>query len=452
VGRAAIFGVIGVVPSAEVKILPWNGTIVEGRFLSDSDDDGVLISAKLKERLNTTVGASLTLNNWKLRLNVVGVFDDEKVESLRDLDGQLYLPQKIIVIDRIVVEHVEIVKIGLASCSANETLVVTWRTASKLGFCGVYISRLDVVLQDETKLKEYAKEIALDKGLRAWASTEEGTYLAELAPYFEGKDLPIAVPWAIVILNVVIAMLNSLYERRREIFVYSAIGMNPSHITGLFLVEAAMIGVIGGGMGYLLGLGWYRVMAFFTLALQVKQKVSAIWVLGAIAIAMASVLAGGYIAIRGSVVITPSLRRRWSAGKKLSALTQPLELTLPITVMEEEVEGFVEYVANNLRSRKDDIEYVVRRKGVATEDKEKETEREEVPLRTISFFYRPGGPGPSTIHSSNKVILRREKGSEVYAVKLLSQGDPKAVQRVTSILRQIIMEWSMERGKREEAK
>jgi ABC-type lipoprotein release transport system permease subunit len=440
--RERINGIIGIIPSIESKILPWNETIVEGRFLNDGDDNGVLISSGLRERLNITVGETLTLQpvyaDTNVRLKVVGILDDKKFGGLNDLDGQSLIPWKLKV-ELIIEEAVYYVKKELTPCSTNETIVVTYRTASE--FEWMHLTRLNILCREEEDLKEYAKEMALERGFRVWASTEDGVYLAELAPYFEGKGLPIAVPWGMVVVNVVVTMLNSLYERRREINIYSSVGMSPSHISALFLVEAAMIGVIGGGIGYLLGLGWYKVMAFFSLALQVRQKVSAVWVLGAIAIAMTAVLAGGYAAIKGSTVITPSLRRKWSAGRSLNAEMAPLELTLPVMITEEEVEGFVEYVLRKLRSLTNDVDYVTSLIKTSHEEKDGSS------IRTIEFYYKPT-VSATTIHTSNKIILTREKEKEAYTIKLISLGQAKGVERVANLVRQTIIEWSIERGKR----
>jgi ABC-type lipoprotein release transport system permease subunit len=446
VQRVPIFGIVGVVPSAEVEFLPWNGTIVEGRYLNDSDENGVLISADLKESLNTTVGASLTLRSSGIQLKIVGIFDDEKVEELRDLDGQSLLPKKIIVTGRISTPTGAILVRELEVCSADETLVVTWKTTSKI--YGVGFSRLNIELKEVENLGEYAKMMALNKGFRAWASTGGGVYLAELASYFEGKGLPLAVPWGIVVLNVVVTMLNSFYERRREVFVYSAIGMNPSHISGLFLTEAAMIGVIGGGIGYLLGLGWYKFMAFLTLALQVRQKVSAIWCIAAIAISLTAVLVGGFLALRWSVVITPSLRRRWHLEEEPLA-SQQVELILPVRVSEAELDEFAKSMVKKLRSHMNDMNFVTSQIRDSAERKEKK-ETEKL-LRAIEFTYRSTAK-PFGSYSKNKFILKKEEGSRDYTVKLLTSGDQEGMHKAGYFVRKLIMEWGIERGKMEERK
>ena len=440
-----IYGVIGVSPSAEAEILRLNETIIEGGYLSDGDENGVLISRELKEKLNATVGETLTFrtSGKTLELEIIGIFDDKRFEDLRDLDGDSLLPKKItaqvISSDSVYKTYIE----KLTPCLPNEILITTSRTALEIN--GIELSRLNILLEDED-LKEYAKMMAVNKGFRVWASTEEGIYLAELASYFEGKGLPITIPWLIVVVNVVVTMLNSLHERRREIHIYSSIGMSPSHISGIFLAEAAVIGVLGGGIGYLIGLAWYKGMSLLATALQVRQKLSALWTLAAIAVSLAAVLVGGLTALKGSVVITPSLRRRWSAEREIPASMEPLELTLPVRVAEAEVEEFVEYVMNVLRSHVDGLNFVVRQIREAAE------ETEGVSIRRIEFIYRSAviklsGGGSYT---RNKLILRKERDSEFYTVKLLTEGDAKGILRVGSLIRKTIMEWSIERGKLEE--
>lgn len=55
---------------------------------------------------------------------------------------------------------------------------------------------------------------------------------------------------SLIILN---AMLNSIYERRKESVIMSSLGASPSFITYLFLTEGLIIGVMGGCLGYVLG-------------------------------------------------------------------------------------------------------------------------------------------------------------------------------------------------------
>jgi ABC-type antimicrobial peptide transport system permease subunit len=48
-------------------------------------------------------------------------------------------------------------------------------------------------------------------------------------------------------------MVMAVYERTREIGILKAIGASPGDIRSLFIVEAALIGLLGGVVGTLLG-------------------------------------------------------------------------------------------------------------------------------------------------------------------------------------------------------
>jgi len=436
-----IFGVLGIIPSIEAEILPLEEMIVEGRFLRDEDENSVLISKELEDELKLGVGdwLVLQLSGRNLTLRVVGVLDDRRLEALKDIDGSPYLPMKIVELGRTELEEgVSLVLEGLAPCSAKETLVTTWKIAYEIP--GVGISRIDLVLEEGEDPKEYAKMIALNKGLRAWASTQDGLYLAQLAPYFQGKGLSVAIPWIIVVLNVVTTMLNSLYERKKEILIYSSIGISPSQMACIFLAEAGIIGVIGGGTGYLLGFGWYKVMSHIAANVQVKQKVSALWTVGAMAVSMAAVLVGGLTALKGSVIITPSLKRRWRIDERKYKLNKPFKLALPIWIAEEEVDDFMNFMLKALKSRKDDYEEHTYVLGEGME------ELDGASVRSIEFFYTTGGQ-TSPFHTRNKFVLRKERGSDTYAAELLSDGLPEAVQRTGSFIRKVLLEWNVKRGR-----
>ena len=50
-------------------------------------------------------------------------------------------------------------------------------------------------------------------------------------------------------------MMASVNERRREIGIFRAIGFRKSHIVRIIFLEAVIVGLIAGVIGYLLGMG-----------------------------------------------------------------------------------------------------------------------------------------------------------------------------------------------------
>ena len=57
------------------------------------------------------------------------------------------------------------------------------------------------------------------------------------------------VPMLIAALIVLNAMLGAVYERFREIAVYSSVGLAPMHIALLFIAEACVYAVLGVTLG-----------------------------------------------------------------------------------------------------------------------------------------------------------------------------------------------------------
>ena len=424
-----IYGIIGILPSVEAQILGLDELIVEGSYLREGEEDSILISDDLKEELGVEVNATLRIG--EMRVRIVGVFEGERLRWLKDIDGIPIIPNKLV--DFSAPEGPP--DIQDIPVETNELLICSLETALRKP--GVFLSRIDATIREGEPVVDFAERTALERNYDAWASSGEGLYVARLGAYFQGKGLPVAVPWGIVVLNVVITMLNSLYERRREIGILSSVGLNPSHLAGIFVAEAFAIGLIGGGMGYLLGLGMYKAMTFLHITLEVRQKVSAFWSLGALLIAMTAVIIGALSALKGSVIITPSLMRRWRIKGKRE-IGEPIEMTLPVWVPREGIDDFMDYLFKTLKWYEKEPTARTERVRIWREDTEEKT------IRGIRFVYRTVGAAFSEF-SSNRLIAERKRGEEVYTVKMFSFGDSKWVHQTGSLVRLIIMRWSTQR-------
>ena len=62
----------------------------------------------------------------------------------------------------------------------------------------------------------------------------------------------IIIPLAISVFIVLNTMIGSVYERKREIAVYTSVGLAPSHVSFLFIAEALAFAVLSVVFGYLL--------------------------------------------------------------------------------------------------------------------------------------------------------------------------------------------------------
>jgi putative ABC transport system permease protein len=79
-----------------------------------------------------------------------------------------------------------------------------------------------------------------------------------------GTGLLIAASGLVALLGIVNAMLSSTVERRREIGLLRAVGATPQQVTGMVVIEGAMLG----GAAALLGVafGWASTLLFVAVA------------------------------------------------------------------------------------------------------------------------------------------------------------------------------------------
>jgi len=121
-----------------------------------------------------------------------------------------------------------------------------------------------------------------------FASDNVITYY-HIGSYVESKGIAeLIIPLVMVGLNVSMVMMNSVYERRKEIRTLSMVGLNPTHIGLIFVAEAIILGMVGGSLGYICGLGFYRVMVLFGQELMVREKLEWWWSAIGFAIALAA--------------------------------------------------------------------------------------------------------------------------------------------------------------------
>ncbi len=386
---------------------------------------GVLISESFSDESGIQLGDPMSYGG--LSLPVDGIFEDSAFSRLRDLDGTPYLSEKWVNLSpegenpTWVIEEVE----------TSEQMIVNLDIISS--FPLVDVRRIGFTLESSFSEDEFAERLALERGYLAYSSTDESFSFYRLGNYFEGKGASLIIPWMIVVLNVVVTMLNSMFERRKEIEILSSIGLNPAQVSAIFIAEATITAFIAGGLGYLAGLGVYKGLAYLNIGLQVHQKVSAVWSLASIGLAISAVLTGAYAALRNSTVITPSLMRRWQIDKSSGGFDKPWKLRIPVILEPEEIDLYLEFMEKRLqRLTHHPIEITSRIKFNKDE-------------RRITFIYRSVQASTGTLYTKNEIKIVRSDESE-YTVEMDSIGDPSYVHVVGSIVRRITMDYTATKG------
>jgi putative ABC transport system permease protein len=97
-------------------------------------------------------------------------------------------------------------------------------------------------------------------------------------------------------------MMASVNERKREIGIFRAIGFRKSHVVRIIFLEALIVGLVAGMMGYVLGLGFSQIVGPMITGMKGgKLLIDPVLAVGAIFLsALIGILSSAYPAIHAS--------------------------------------------------------------------------------------------------------------------------------------------------------
>ena len=145
------------------------------------------------------------------------------------------------------------------------------------------------------------------------------------------------VPILIAALIVLNTMLGAVYERVREIGIYSSVGLAPTHIAFLFMAESVVYAIIGAVLGYLLGQATAWALVRWNLLVGLTLNYSSTSTVVATIIVMIVVLGSTiYPSVKASRMAVPDIERKWKLPEPEG---DEWHFDLPFTVLEEEALG-----------------------------------------------------------------------------------------------------------------
>ena len=217
---------LGVEPGAEKVITGIGEKIIEGRFLDSDDDKGLVIGAKLAQRLETRLGKRVVImsqdpdNNIADRgFRIVGIYK-AKLPGLEEIN--VYAARS---------------------------------TVQKLLKLDDQISEIVIIDKDFRNVETLYQNIkrAAPETLEVMAWYELDTYLSSMLNMMDGFVLV----WIIIIFlalsfGLVNTLMMAVFERTREIGLIQALGMRPGMIVYQILLESLLLLLIGLTIGNVL--------------------------------------------------------------------------------------------------------------------------------------------------------------------------------------------------------
>jgi len=311
------------VSETEDRVTGISKIIVKGEWSKIKEKNSVFLPSALAKKLGVKVGDVVKIEVYRPGVEipvsekyvVAGIFDELVLDRIKDIDGT---PLKPLVL----------VKGDFAPANSTDIIIGNWEhllkevlLEEKAIFSTVFkIYRIAAVGSPDV-LKSIARRYIERKGegYYVYVNTEGKCYKLFFGQKVENilmRNVDFIIPIAIVISVVLVSMYSIVEERKREIFIFNAIGFNPMHIAFLFLAESIVYGLISGGLGYIAGIVTFRVMAtyFSSLNLLVREKLEWYWSIIAIFISvLVAMIASFKPALKAAMMYTPSRVRRIKA-------------------------------------------------------------------------------------------------------------------------------------------
>ncbi len=207
-------------------------------------------------------------------------------------------------------------------------------------------------LADQQQVQRVGEELTRRFSLATYAGYDDGVRLivaANLSGVSGGAQ--VAIPLLIAGLIIFNTMMGSIAQRRREIHVYTSLGLAPLHVGALFLAEAMTYGLIGTVFGYIIGQGVGTALSHLGWLGSITinySGTSAIQTMGLILlIVLLSALVPAALASR---IAAPSIDRTW---KVPAPHNDEIRAELPFTISRSAADGALAYVSEFFQSHRE---------------------------------------------------------------------------------------------------
>ncbi|MEO0251404.1 MAG: FtsX-like permease family protein [candidate division WOR-3 bacterium] len=277
-------------------------TLIEGSWFDENDVYSVILSYQTAQALR--VKANDTVRIMGLDFIVKGIYDPFKLGMIVDLDQKSILP-----VDQMA--GTEGIMAG-ARLPASSIIIVPVRFARQIPEFNVHT--IAIKIQNVSELEENTLNMALRTNFDVYLCVKDKVYNYRLGGLATTQGWQfIAFPLVICMLIVFNTVMGSIYERVKEIRVYSSLGLSPKHVAYMFLAETLVYAFISSVVGYTIGIAINT--SLFTLNLLPEgfytNSSSSYLMYSILLLAFATIVSSIYPLRVASMAVTPSVERLW---------------------------------------------------------------------------------------------------------------------------------------------
>ncbi len=354
-------GIIGLGRN-EIRVSGMDRLLIGGRWFRENERQAVMIPDRMATHLGINPqnpdGAAVEI--WGLTFDVVGVYSGKQFGQYKDLDGESLTP--VTFPDEVFTEMSEVEMEAVESgedvrsfqsryehVDGDLTIIMPFRTVSAAGGA---LKSIAVGMIPAAEIHETARRMVDRFGLSLFSGEGQDAYLYQGGDSLRYSGTPnIVIPLILSILIVLNTMIGSVYERKREIGIYTSIGLAPSHVAFLFIAEALAFAVISVIIGYIIAQVSATLFAGVSFWSGITVNYSSLSGVAAMMLVVLVVLVSViYPAKTAADIAIPDVNRSWTLPKSKD---NAIELSLPFMIQHDELMGVCTYLQDYFKAHQD---------------------------------------------------------------------------------------------------
>ncbi len=352
-------GLIGLSPE-ESLISKLPEQMLKGRWFSDEDRYSIIIPERVAKLLqlpdfdsNKSDSKEFYIKMWSIPFKVIGTFSGKKFDQFKDLDGEPITPaifpdeifQKTTEAEMEAMESGEDVKAFQSRYKHipfDQTVIIPYKTLIALGGS---LKSIALKYKNEPENSDATFKMVDRFGLWLFSGEKKGVFLYNASDSLSYSGLPnVLIPVLISMFIVLNTMIGSVQERKREIGIYTSIGMAPSHVSIIFIAEALSYAVLSVVLGYILAQVVVKIFAGTSLLTGLTVNYSSLGGVFAMAMVMLVVILSSIYPSRVAASIAiPDVEKSWEMAK---AEGNQLDIDLPFLIKTQELSSVFGYLYN----------------------------------------------------------------------------------------------------------
>jgi hypothetical protein len=357
-GLASVEGILGL---GEHPPIHFQAMLKHGRWFEPGEEGAILLPEAMAGQLglDPEKDIDVTVSLMGDSFRVVGWFDEKRLDALKDLDHLPITPAYLEVsqneeLSEVEMEAIQSGEVLLPQTErfryANTHSTVVLPFGKCISYGGV-LKAVSILPGPGQSALRVADELSSWLAFPLFVG-EEGTWYHSAGNTLRYQGAAnLIVPILIVIFITLNTMIGHVHERQKEISTYTSVGLAPTHVGFLFIVEALSMAVISTVIGYILAQLSAKYLGNTALFSQLTFNYSSLASVACMFLVFSVVfLAALYPARVAAEIAMPDVNRSWTLPEPEGDV---LYLHLPFLLKHEEEQGIMGFLNSFYTSHRD---------------------------------------------------------------------------------------------------